>query len=479
MITNLKFENQLTSNSTSIIDRILDTFPSGSYALSALLRLLDIVETTSVPTAAVECKAQPRLLINPEFVEKHAQTSEKLLSLVMHELHHVLLGHTTLFPRTTKVQNFVFDAVINGIICRMFPEEDYTSFFTDFYDADAFPECLLRPPKGWLKSVNNKPLSSKLVLVDKSAIPGTLDALPEETRVLVNEVHAALYSGSGASYQEVYKLLPKLIGKNLLDGIPLIGGHEEVSDGQLEIRSPVLFDIVRGLVEQWPQPPDPIRGRSLSDIINTNTIQPKRKLTNRSILRNLICKVADNKHAGSIKRIRLDKIEVTTPIPVLNRRTVVQRALGTEPLLFTGTSSFSLRVNSGKRVHIYLDVSGSMDAVKSALYGAVIDCAAFVHPVIHLFSSKVADISMDQLRRGVCKTTGGTCITCVAEHMSVNAVHRAVIITDGWVGKPNGSHKTTLDTAKLAVAYLGDSTNNQDLANVANHTAILFIGDIK
>jgi hypothetical protein len=119
----------------------LDAFPSGSYAVAGLLRLRDIVETTDVPTAAVECKAQPRMLINPKFVEQHAATSEKLLMLVMHELHHVLLGHTTLFPRITPVQNFIFDAVINGVVSRMFPGPEYTAFFTDFFDAAYFTEA--------------------------------------------------------------------------------------------------------------------------------------------------------------------------------------------------------------------------------------------------------------------------------------------------------------------------------------------------
>lgn len=45
-----------TTDSTGIsqeplAERLLDSFPSGSYALSALLRLMDIVESTSVPTA--------------------------------------------------------------------------------------------------------------------------------------------------------------------------------------------------------------------------------------------------------------------------------------------------------------------------------------------------------------------------------------------------------------------------------------------
>jgi predicted metal-dependent peptidase len=131
---------------TTLCDRILDCFPAGTYGLSVLLRLLEIVETDTVATAAVECRAQPRLLINPDFVVKWAATPEKLLMLVLHELHHVLLGHTRLFPRVTPVDNLVFDAVINALLCRMFPQPEHTSFFTDFYRDDVFPECLLRPP---------------------------------------------------------------------------------------------------------------------------------------------------------------------------------------------------------------------------------------------------------------------------------------------------------------------------------------------
>ena len=134
---------------TNLADRILDTFPSGSYALSALLRLMDIVESDRVPTAAVECRVQPLLMVNPVFVEQHAETPEKLLMLVMHELHHILLGHTKLFPTVTQVQNFVFDCVINALISRMFPQPEHTAFLTDYYSSKRFPECLLRPPAGW------------------------------------------------------------------------------------------------------------------------------------------------------------------------------------------------------------------------------------------------------------------------------------------------------------------------------------------
>src|SRR5919201_1643158 len=117
-----------------LAERILDCFPSGNYALTSLLRLVDIVECHTIDTAAVECKAQPRLLVNPTFVDRWAARPEKLLMLVMHELHHVLLGHTRLFPCATAVDNLVFDAVINALLCRMFPAPEHTAFFTDYYD---------------------------------------------------------------------------------------------------------------------------------------------------------------------------------------------------------------------------------------------------------------------------------------------------------------------------------------------------------
>ena len=62
----------------TIQERILDCFPVGSYALSALLRLVDVVETPDVETAAVECRSNPRMLVNPEFVEKFAATTTRI-----------------------------------------------------------------------------------------------------------------------------------------------------------------------------------------------------------------------------------------------------------------------------------------------------------------------------------------------------------------------------------------------------------------
>ena len=458
----------------SVADRILDCFPGGTYALTALLRLLDIVESDEVPTAAVECREQPRLLVNPGFVAQHAETPEKLLMLVMHELHHVLLGHTTLFPTITPVQNFVFDAVINGIICRMFPEERYTSILTGFYDAGKFPECLLRPPPGWPVPARRPVPAQRPAPTAALVAPASVPVAPASALALWK----ALYSDGGATYKEVFDILPKHLGDSAVAGIPLLGGHDPAgaTGGGLEHRSPLLFDVVRGIVERWPQPPDPIRGRSLADILSSSTIRRVRTPSARAILRGLIRKVAASGAHGRSRIARLDPVATQLPIPAFARRTAVLRALGHEPLLHPGIVPVRRIVPAGERVHVYLDVSGSMEEVKGALYGSVLDCRQEVHPVIHLFSTKVADISLAELRRGVCRSTGGTDIACVAEHMARCRIGRALIVTDGWVGVPAGSHRDTLARARLAVAWLGDSVNTTDLAAVANHTAHLPTG---
>jgi hypothetical protein len=101
-------------------------------------------------------------------------------------------------------------------------------------------------------------------------------------------------------------------------------------------------------------------------------------------------------------------------------------------------------VPAGSKAHVYVDVSGSIAGLKGALYGAVLDCRQWIHPTIHLFSERVIDASLAQLRQGICSTTVGTSIACVADHLRRHQVKRAVVLTDGYVGRPTGGDCETL-----------------------------------
>jgi len=118
-----------------------------------------------------------------------------------------------------------------------------------------------------------------------------------------------------------------------------------------------------------------------------------------------------------------------------------------------------------------------MEGILRDLYGAVLDCIGWVFPTVHLFSTQVADVTIQDLRSGKCQSTGGTDIGCVASHMAKNRVRRAVLVTDGWVGSPRGEHLRTLELARLAVAYMGNGFNERDLADVANFKDNLKIGN--
>ena len=449
---------------TDLSNRILDCFPSGNYALVGLLRLLDIVESDTVPTAAVECSAQPRLLVNPHFLEQYAATPERLLMLVMHELHHVLLGHTRLFPCLTPADNFIFDAVINAAISRLLPGEEHIGLLTDYYSAERFPECLLRPPPAW---------DGRFV----RAFPIGLGAVPAGLRSKVRDLYEALYSEAGASYEEVASVLPKALADEG-GGIPLLGGHGKI-DGASDLSeaSPALFDAVCSIVGEWPDPPDPLRGRSLASLARQERVEVRRTRSRRAVLRGLLHRIADRNGHGRNQNRRETNSPILGAIPGHDRRTLVQTALGARPLLHPARIPLKGLVRSGERVHVYLDVSGSMDGVLPALYGALSDCREQLHPQVHLFSTEVVDIGIRDLLSGVRLTTGGTSISCVVAHIAARGIRRACIVTDGYVGAPDAAERRILSEVRLGVALAGTWSTAADLAPCADHLVTLPEGD--
>lgn len=447
----------------SILLRILDSYSAGTYAWQALLGIVEVVESEAVEKAAVECRPRPRLLIKPGFVERHAETPEKLLMLVMHELHHVLLGHTRLFPRASWLDNFAFDCVINALLCRMFPQVGHLALLTDYYRADRFPECLLRPPPGW----------------DAEGTVPLPPALCEHDDFALQEVYRGLYSWSGVSYDELIAALVRAVPLATLQGARLLGDHRAAAGGGpsesgLGNHVGLLLDIVREMAGQWPEPPASVCGRSLGGVLQRRRVVPCHVAANRRQLRKLILETAGWKQTGgATRRVADEDCAIVTPLPRHDRRAMVLSALGRPPLLYRGTVGVRRPRRVDPWVHLYLDVSGSVTHLQSALYGAVLDCRAVLHPAIHLFSTDVEDVSLASLRRGDCRTTGGTNIACVAAHARRHHVRRAVIVTDGHVGFPTRRDTETLQKIVLGTALAGDKTNHFPLQPVTDYWAEL------
>lgn len=127
----------------------------------------------------------------------------------------------------------------------------------------------------------------------------------------------------------------------------------------------------------------------------------------------------------------------------------------------------------GGTVHLYLDVSGSVEDDLEKLYAAVGDVADLVWPDVHLFSTDVKDVPVRELAKGACQTTGGTSIVAVARHIREKGVRRAVIVTDGEVGPIGAKDRETLGETILGVALTSGRERAGDLAGLARYVVVL------
>jgi len=395
------------AHADALVRRVLDVVPARSHALSALLQLFRVEASEDVPTACVSCERRPVLRVNPRFVDAHCRTDAHLFVLVMHELHHVLLGHTRLFPRVTPAHNLAFDAVVNALLCARFPEEAYTSFFTAQYGDETGPLRLLAPPG------RTKVRPARLAALHAALYDGQATA-DEVFHAIVREVEAVPY------------LLARLLGSHGVEGR---WGTEGPAD-------PGVVDAIRRIVEKWPPPANPIRGRSLADVLRCETVSPERSVDPAVLaaVRRALLGAAD-RGARRAERTEGPRPALLPLLDPSDRRAGVARALGTRPLLYR-SSLLDPRGRKDGATHVYLDVSGSMDPWLEDLYGALAAHRRHVAKDVHLFSTRVETVPLRALLEGSRPTTGGTDVACALEHALALGARRALLVTDGYVGEP-------------------------------------------
>lgn len=454
----VRFTPGRIEHNARLVERVLAAVPARSYAMSALLSLLKIEVTTAVPTASISCERRPVLRINPAFVAQHCASDEHLFLLVMHELHHVLLGHTRLFPRVTPAHNLAFDAVVNALLAVRFPARAYTSFFLDLYGNQRGPFRLLAPPG--------------VVQIDREHL---------------NALHRVLY-GSGSTAQEVFRAIIEEVATGgaphggLRGGSPwgsgtpvLLGSHSVESPddwGTAGAVDAAVVEEIRRIIEKWPSPEEPTRGRSLNGLLRGDAVSPRKP--ERRVLeavRRALTAAARPGHRRARARHAVARVQV--PFPDLrDRRGGVARATNIAPLLY----DVLLPCRPGRAeaaASVYLDVSGSMDPYVPVLYGALSTLATYVAPEVHLFSETVSTVPLRALREGLVRTTTGTAFDCVLEHALAlrrerGGAGKVLVLTDGYVGRPAPRLARATSAAGIELRVLLTPGGwRQDLAGLA------------
>ena len=424
-----------------IVARILDVIPPRSFELMTFLSLFRVRFSDKTETACVTCGESPELLLNKEFIEEHCKTDEHLFMLVMHELYHVILGHTRLFPRSTEVRNLVFDAVINALLCSLFPQPAFTSFFTDYYPSDKMPFALLRP-----KGDGTPPAAENaLDLLYDGGGTGTYydvyeallksDCVKEVALLLPGDGHAGRVTLPDDGRVE-------RPARPHGDKPLLLGSHGE---GDEEM-SAEMKDLIHEIISKWPSPDRPLEGRDLgsSERMRDYGSYEMPDIALRRGIRQLMRRAAmPGPKEVRYRSVRERFCETATFLPDWQDRSHEAReaALGDALIYRTATKVRRPSSRDNRQAFVYFDVSGSVaDEVPSVAQALLPYCRRGLCTV-HVFSTVVHPTTARDLAARKFVSTGGTDIDCVLRHvLDLPARKRprsVVVVTDGYTGCPN------------------------------------------
>jgi hypothetical protein len=457
--------------SDALIERLLSCLPAATFEMETFCRLAGIKASRKIPTAAVEVGYRSNLLVNPDFVAKYCKRDEHLFLLVMHELWHIILAHTRLYPRATMAHNIAFDAIINAGLSRQFHAPEYRGFFDALNPANQFPGVLLRPPLGW----PDNPIYPDV------GPPGTRKILeqlyPKNTRA---RVPAPLYEEILALIKEDIK---QKIERGELIATPVLIGDHDSDDGQAGVLDdPLMGETMRRVAGSWPAPPFATRKRGDSAVFTDwqsaigYATEEARRAFSRVLQRALGPRAGKQKRKA---RVLLPGMAGMSVMPNSRDRNMpARRQMGLQTLLYGQPGMVRARApEHPARSHVYLDVSGSMQNLLPSLLGLLVPYALKGYTVVYQFSNKVEPMPTEQLKRGQVKSTMGTDINCVLRHILETKPYarKALIVTDGYTGKPHPEYTRAIRERgiRLYVVLPAETAHRDDLADVARSFTIL------
>ena len=376
------------------------------FAVRAVLKVLQVEFTETVPTLAVTCETRPRLLVNLAFLKKHCRTDQHVKAVICHEFLHVLLRHTERIAGFSPAEHVAFDAVINAIIHRELGD-DYSEFMSRYYAKEKGVRRLLRPPTRTERT------------------PGFGSRAP------LMGAWASLYNGLLIA-DDIADLARDVLDVKTVPstGTVLIGGHDHTEFvGELpEVLQEALDQALKSMngCGIWRSPKERGVGANAYRAAIPGVsegVQRWRRETLEVLRRHLV---------PDPKAVRHDTRPLHFTVPVLSPgdRRATLRALWS-PLLPEALWSTEQRLRSGT-AQVYLDVSGSMNAEMPLIIGLLARLGRFIHKPLWAFSNVVAKAEIVNGRL-LADTTGGTSMACVLEHIAETRPAAAVVVTDGYI----------------------------------------------
>ncbi|MBM4220581.1 MAG: hypothetical protein FJ170_01390 [Gammaproteobacteria bacterium] len=404
------------------------------FAIRAVLKILHTEFTDSVPTLAVSCEEQPRLLVNLRFIATYCDSDAEVKAVICHEFLHVLLRHTERFEVLSPAENLALDAVINAIIHRSLGP-DYSAMMSRYYaNVEGVARLLRRPTEADVRSLAPRVEAPSwfdcLVSLGGPESTGKPDRGPELLRAW-----QALYAGQLCA-DDIRDLARDHFGAAGVRLNVLLGNHGEQAGGYAagEVLPDVLADALNQSLTAmngagiFRSP----KGRGFGASAYAAAV-PAAKLPVERWRREAFAVLRRHVMPDAHSRVHESTSGLYT-LPVLSTgdRRAVLRTLWS-PFLPEARWQHERPVRIGT-TQVYLDVSGSMDAEMPHLVDLLGRLIRHIRRPFWAFSDVVAPA---RIERGLllANTTGGTSLGCVLEHLAKTRPAAAVIITDGYVGE--------------------------------------------
>lgn len=385
-------------------------------AIRAVLKVLHVEFTEAVPTLAVTCEDRPRLLVNLGFVREHCHTEAHVKAVICHEFLHVLLRHTERFTALTPAEHLALDAVINAIIHRTLGP-DYSGMMSRYYAEERGVARLLRPP-----TVEEQERI-------RHAEWGNGRARERQVQV----AWGGLYAGRLVA-DDIRDLAREHLTRKTGPTAVLIGNHDAMGGG----RSPgpdasiVLADALEAALKAmngsgvFRSP----TGRGVGADAYRNEVRGAaiavtqwRRETYAVLRRHLL---------PDPQSVAREPAPRTFTLPVLSPgdRRAALRSLWSP--FFPDAQWDTEHTARAGSAHVYLDVSGSMNAEMPHIVALLGRLAPYIRRPFWAFSNIVAPARIEGGRL-LADTTGGTSMACVLEHVARTRPRAAVVVTDGYI----------------------------------------------
>ncbi len=409
---------------------LLELAEENPLACRGLLGMAGVEFTSEVPTAAVTLGARPVLQVNLSFIGTHCSRESHVKALLIHELLHVLLRHTLEIRHMTRAVNIALDAVINAIIHRKLGE-DYSEFMSHFYVNGKGPMALLRR-QDKRDLAHHQAALGKVGEKGFSPDPEHLETLRWLGREGV-ELWSALYAGR-ALHEDVLEFLksrtidawrerpgelePVFLGNHGSDGN--LDPDDLPPDLAARLRAAAREIAAQGLLP----------GQGITkpgDLSVPPAASPEIRAWERLTVE-ILRKLVTPDRRGGVR----EAVPALTRLPVLHAgdRRGVLRSLW-NPLI-TENPWTTYRMQPRGTVAVYLDVSGSMSQDLQAVTALLHRFERHLRRPFYAFANTVEPAEF-QKGRLVTKSTGGTSLACVLEHLRRTRPEKALVITDGFV----------------------------------------------